>query len=44
MWSSLSPILFVNGLLKEVEQAGLEVELSTIGGMYDLLVFVKCGA
>ena len=36
---SLSPILFsvfVNGLLKEVEQAGLRVELSdgsTVGGM-----------
>ena len=36
---SLSPILFsvfINGLLKEVEQAGLGVELSdgsTIGGM-----------
>ena len=36
---SLSPILFsvfINGLLKEVEQAGLRVELSdgsTIGGM-----------
>ena len=32
----LSPILFINGLLKEVEQAGLGVELSdgsTIGGM-----------
>ena len=33
---SLSPILFINGLLKEVEQAGLGVELSdgsTMGGM-----------
>ena len=33
---SLSPILFlvfINGLLKEVEQAGLGVDGSTIGGM-----------
>ena len=40
---SLSPILFINGLLKEVEQAGLGVELSdgsTIGGLLFADAFV----
>ena len=41
---SLSQILFINGLLKEVEQAGLRVELSdgsTIGGLLFADDFVK---
>ena len=31
---SLSPILFINGLLKEVEQAGLGVELILLEACY----------